>query len=177
MKKALHGNTPNLQTSVVRAPTALLAEASHSNPAGKQGKPGNTLGTVSGCKTSARHSLWSEEWVGLSTEVWGTHWPRFPADLGFSISEPGGKATDFSSPCLPPLQLGNCPNLCHLLKVPYKPQADVNWNPAPRSKQVSFSRTVTETKLQVGPINRIWGSRPPRATVCSKAGHHGMEQP
>lgn len=98
MKKALHGNTPNSQSSVVRAPAALRAEASHSHPPGKQGKPGNTLGTTSGGETLARHSLRSEEWVGLSSEVWGTHWPRFPADLGFCFVEPAGKTMCFSSP-------------------------------------------------------------------------------
>ena len=69
MKKALHGNTPNLQSSAVRAPAALRAEASHSYPPGNQGKPENTLGIASGCETLARHSLRSEERVGLSSEV------------------------------------------------------------------------------------------------------------
>lgn len=55
MKKALHGNTPNLQSSAARAPAALRAEANCSSPPGKQGKPGNTLGIASGCETSARH--------------------------------------------------------------------------------------------------------------------------
>lgn len=158
MKKALPGNTPYLQSSTVRAPCSPGCWRKPLFPLGKQSKLGNTLGTTSGCETLARHSLQSEEWVGLSSGVWGTHWPRFPADLGLCFLEPGGKATCFSSPFLPPPQLGNCPNLCHLLKVPWKPWANVSWNPTPWSKQVPSLHTATKTKLQVGPKYTILSS-------------------
>lgn len=40
MKKVFHGNTPSLQSSVVRAPTAPSAGVSHPYLPGKQGQTG-----------------------------------------------------------------------------------------------------------------------------------------
>lgn len=40
MKKAFHGNTPNLQSSVFKAPTTLSAGVSHPYLPGKQGQSG-----------------------------------------------------------------------------------------------------------------------------------------
>lgn len=41
-RKAFHGNTPDLQSSVVRAPAALRAGVSHPYLPGKQGQTGTT---------------------------------------------------------------------------------------------------------------------------------------